>query len=553
MQSTGIAGIATIITQILISKLQLNNAYFAILFPAITGLLTIDYKLPAMWYTHLQEISSYTIGLCIVGIIFYYLRDTIINFIKRIFDKEDQFTIAEIFTPSEILRFSSFLNLQSTVVEGKFNMCIGSPEFIAHSFVNEDKIQAEFRSYSNNYYGARGSSVTFANTTLGYKGTVEWKIRQTKTSQAVKECKIDRNFTFNYMHVKIQSIDNKKICFLKFRDAVDKCLEETSKTFTTQGYKFISNRDFVVTPVLECTKDEKAEIGKLLIDSFFHPSKDRIWNICSKIHTNPKFFMSMGQIPVCGWLLYGPPGTGKSSLPFRIAAALGRDIISLDIRMFKTKRDAYTIMMEPSNSTPIRVLGQKDKYVYVFDEFDAGILWLAAREKKRTEKREFINRKIQKYLSPSESLEDLEDLESLASAASADSKEAKDSKSKKLDPTISEDETDFCIKDLLELLQGVIPLSGSIMFATTNHFDKIKEICPALVRDGRLTPVEFGYPSEETIQEISQYFWGKKLRIHISPYHTVSTSTIILKATTLKVMDGNFEQFETEIRELFST
>jgi SpoVK/Ycf46/Vps4 family AAA+-type ATPase len=65
------------------------------------------------------------------------------------------------------------------------------------------------------------------------------------------------------------------------------------------------------------------------------------------------------------------------------------------------------------------------------------------------------------------------------------------------------------IKDLLEIFQGVVDVDGRLIFAMTNHYDKIKKECPALFRPGRLTPVYFGYIGQETLLDIIKYYFKK--------------------------------------------
>lgn len=191
-----------------------------------------------------------------------------------------------------------------------------------------------------------------------------------------------------------------------------------------------------------------------------------------------------------------------------------------------------------------------DKYkypcdvVFVLDEFDIGILCLAAREKRRLKKQKKFKRKLERYIDPihtykpdygddcyndyydtkvkmrsnnndsikivklqedgkkSENIEKDEKKDLSVPALKEDNEE----KEKDEDLSISTSSDEFCVKDLLEILQGVIPLRGAIVFATTNDFSKIKNICPALFRRGRLTPVEFGYLDDQTLTEITKYF-----------------------------------------------
>lgn len=69
------------------------------------------------------------------------------------------------------------------------------------------------------------------------------------------------------------------------------------------------------------------------------------------------------------------------------------------------------------------------------------------------------------------------------------------------------------LDDLLEIFQGAVPLDGSIFIATTNKYDEIKKLCPALFRHGRLTPIYFGYFDGRLIKEICKQFYNEEPKI----------------------------------------
>lgn len=107
---------------------------------------------------------------------------------------------------------------------------------------------------------------------------------------------------------------------------------------------------------------------------------------------------------------------------------------------------------------------------------------------------------------------------------------------------------ELTVNSLLELIQGPVPLKGAIFIATTNEFDKINKICPALFRSGRLTPIYFGYAESSILQEISLHYYNKTLNIEANLIATIPTSDIINFITCHK-LDQNykFETFEQYI------
>lgn len=342
---------------------------------------------------------------------------------------------------------------------------------------------------------------------------------------------------------------------------------------------------------------------KNYIDTFFHPSKDKLWNYLKNIHFNSDVFIKNGQYPQLSLCLYGPPGTGKSSFAYRIAKALGRHLAVIDLRKIYQRHELFSLFMKGvkineevdslNSNGKVEIDGHRAKFtispentVYVLDEFDIAVRYLNAKlELEAIRKKKNINR-IQKvknkqikamydfsateFSSDDESESESEDDEKKKLLEKkrkkiAKKKEKQKEKQKKaedtteLDSLVKADNGNYSITldDLLQIFQGPIANTGSIIIATTNNFEDIQKICPRLFRDGRLKPIYFGYPNKETLNEISKYYFDRELNedwipeeIRIPPARIVmKIMEIILKGETKDEQYKDFKemmQFEIE-------
>jgi hypothetical protein len=265
-----------------------------------------------------------------------------------------------------------------------------------------------------------------------------------------------------------------------------------------------------------------SELEPIYMATHFHTEKDRLWSLIKEIDQNKDYYQKYGQTPKLNLLLHGPPGTGKSSFAYRVAMTLRRDIISMDLTKYPNRYIIDKLMhgyinVCLSNGHMI----SPSRLVYVFDEFDRTIEFLIAAQDK--EKRLFESKL--KSMSAGNGLAAL-----LGSAAGKKSKsnpktnnssdsdgEEDDFTIPSVDDSVGDPSTSISaasqlltIKDLLEIFQGVVDVDSRLIFAMTNHYDKIKQECPALFRPGRLTPVYFGYIGRETLVDIIQYYFKTK-------------------------------------------
>jgi hypothetical protein len=264
--------------------------------------------------------------------------------------------------------------------------------------------------------------------------------------------------------------------------------------------------------------------------SYFSEHRDKLWKYFSNIHFHPEKFRAFGQEARANMLLYGPPGTGKSAFAYRLAMSLGRHIVSLDITCLD-KADVYQIMQQPT----IAGLARKpDECIFLLEEFDITVMYLNNKRKKKMSSS--CDQKKHEGSSGPKGLEEVK-----TEAANAE------------DFSQLRSAREFELEDLLEILQGPVPIPGSIIIATSNKYKEMVEICPALFRAGRLTPVEFGNMTWNSLQEMTKHYFGKELNISPVEKMNLATSEIIENALSCSLYEEKgFAMFEAFLKSKIS-
>lgn len=300
------------------------------------------------------------------------------------------------------------------------------------------------------------------------------------------------------------------------------------------------------------------ELNKKYLNTFFHPEKDKLWSILEKVDFDPEYFHNLGQSPHCGLLLHGPPGTGKSTFAYRVGMCLKRHIVSVDIRSLKKRNYLFQIIRNPHvNGKNLRA---KD-VVFILDEFDTVVSELhyadiAAQnllqkwnnKMMKQHQKEKIKASLQIANDTSDDISD--DSQSLSVDQEHDSHKEY-LKSTRID-NYGLNDGNIRLNDLLELLNGPVPNDGLIVIATTNKYEEIKDLCPALFRHGRLTPVYFGYAQIETIQEISKYFFNRAVELINIPLNisTAQIMELVIESKLIEDKDKSFDHFQTKLNEI---
>jgi DNA polymerase III delta prime subunit len=260
------------------------------------------------------------------------------------------------------------------------------------------------------------------------------------------------------------------------------------------------------------SRDERYE---KFMKTYFSENRNEIWNAVASVNDTPEKFTAFGQDARANILLHGPPGTGKTSLVNRIAITLNRHIVSLDITQFIHNRDfLYRTIYDGCAINGVWC--NANRYIVLLEEFDMTVNYFTKRAEKEKE-------------APKIQL------------------------SSECETPLKAKPREFQLDDLLELLQGAIPAPGRILFATTNHFEKLLTILPSLFRPGRLTPVHCNNISWKSLQELTMFYFAKSLELTEPKKMNLCTAEILRIAMDCKInSDKPFEMFSEKIHEKLS-
>lgn len=271
-------------------------------------------------------------------------------------------------------------------------------------------------------------------------------------------------------------------------------------------------------------------------------------------------------------ILEGVPGVGKSSLIYRIALLLKRNIISIDLVLYlDKKKELYAIFHGndfklPNDDTKTY---NSNNCIIVLEEFDNTIEKLVELERlyklkiklinnSQKNKENNLNKKIEHQTTEIQSNDNENYL--------ASQKRMVD-ESRNFDNSLHSINNDINniiqihkefhkndilrLGDLLELFQGPIPVKDRIIIGTTNHFERIKSHIPELFRNGRMTPVHFDYLDWNTFNELCLFYFKETLTCN--PFViTIPTSQIVELALKIKSTSHDIQQFKDEIIDIQS-
>lgn len=476
--------IATLLVSYMMKKFNLDTLYYGMVYGLVVQLLVF---ISSYEYVDIQFNWYYlwllpiVCGVSYIGYYIYYYY--YVNY------KDKTYLNINIYDEDKIQLYMKYVRSQKLYYDQSVDTNYG--DFEAQAELLNSRTSGISASLSAVKMISQGHNmpIHFKDLYLNMEGYYMW----TKTAKNVTDNNKEKQINVQSINVKI--IKDKNININDFFTNIQRYLDTYEKTIELKYVKILKDgggtQNHIVT-FYSGIKQPFEILEEKFMKPFFHQEKDRLWSVIKNVCLNPDFYSSKGQSARISLLLYGPSGTGKSSYIYRLAQCFSRHIISLDLRI-ASKINLYQILQRPMLPN-MADLSYKD-VIYLFEEFDIAIKELAFREKKNNE--EIYYQKIFESLDKEEQV-----------------------KSKK-------NYNEFCIRDLLEIFQGPIPFESTIMMATTNKYDEIKECCPELFRPGRLTPVYFGYIDKTTLQDISMYFFNKKINGYLPDVLTVPTSQII--------------------------
>lgn len=199
---------------------------------------------------------------------------------------------------------------------------------------------------------------------------------------------------------------------------------------------------------------------------------------------NKKWYYEKGIPYSMGIGIYGPPGTGKTSFIKALSNFTGRHIVTISLKLIKSKKQLDSIFFEQRYNVNNEKTGITfEKKIIVFEDIDCiGDIVLA---------REFRKHEPQVFLPQITEVKPV--------CGTENSMEV--SKIKIDDP--------LTLDDLLNLWDGIRETPGRIMILSSNHYDKLD---PAIKRPGRIDiSLELSYATRNTLKEMHHHFFGTQI------------------------------------------
>jgi ATP-dependent Zn protease len=209
--------------------------------------------------------------------------------------------------------------------------------------------------------------------------------------------------------------------------------------------------------------------------NMFFENKDNFMNKLDFFLHNKQWYYDKGIPYTLGIGAYGPPGTGKTSLIKAIANYTNRNIISISLKLVKTKTQLNNIFFEYYyNKNNKKEIGF-DKKIIVFEDIDCIGDIVLDRNKEITT-------------------------------------QVIDTKKNDLKELLAE-EQQITLDDILNLWDGIRETSGRIMIITSNYYNKLDK---ALIRPGRIDiTLELSYISHKVIQDMYTHFFNEEMDYNV--------------------------------------
>lgn len=489
---------------------------------------------------HLTEI----IIIIFLVSITYIFREYIIDFFQKIFNKN--YASIKFFRNTQLTTFQKYIKMHPHFYDKIKDNKYGDPDFLSKINKTGFHIGQNLDAINDKNMSEENLKIYFNDSNFNIKGYYTWNKEIIEQKNFVNDNKkenvkeqIDK-INYNYITLYIEL--NKDTDINKYYNNIKNIVDEDNQINITKTFTKILYNDEIKRPwptqmkIYKGPKKDREYLKNLYIKSFFHKSKDHLWKVIENIEYNPEKFIVLGQNPRLNLLLYGPPGTGKSSFAYRVAMALNRNIISIDLRMMK-KTQVYSQFFSSDSVDSI----------YILDEFDVAVKELSERKKRKSIEIEIFRKSIVNQLE-----KDLDDTKNImTNDKKTDVKTDVKTETKKI--LIPDNHDELLLDDLLELLQGAVPFNQSIIIATTNDYEGIKDLCPALFRNGRLSPIYFGYVDNNILNEMCLYFFQKELKTDINVEEKkLAPSYIIEIITEAKLIneDNSYEYFIDKINKI---
>lgn len=339
------------------------------------------------------------------------------------------------------------------------------------------------------------------------KNEIFGKITFIKYNKTINPTKKDE---ITYISESYKVIFKVDMCKSKTTDLINVIIdikndEFGERTVLVCNYYKIFKSDIIGSKLAMREKVDDEKFKNKLISEYFNKHADIL-----------KYLSTNGNYHIKNFLLHGPPGTGKSSLITKFAKISNMTLVSINLLDFiNCKSNLYKLF---SMMLCFKPSDPKERLTASYSDIQSGHMFLAGLVIVLEE----IDYAIEKMKIEEDKL-------------FSDTVDIIDGKVFTKSKDINDIGDRLLISDLLELFQGLVEFENRYIFATTNNFDKIKDIIPALFRSGRMTPLYIGYMSWSDLENCVKYYYNlsideweiKKSMMPKEKIIQVSTSSII--------------------------
>jgi len=248
------------------------------------------------------------------------------------------------------------------------------------------------------------------------------------------------------------------------------------------------NKKFIYTYDKEDTWDETEFLSTKTFDNLFFDGKEEIMKKIDFFLNNRAWYEKNGIPYTLGIGLYGPPGTGKTSFIKALANYVGRHVVSLPLKLAKTKSALDKMYYEDTYS---KMTVPFDKKIIVMEDIDCIGKFVFQRKNKDADD------------------EPIEEVAVLRKPFKHINGETDSEGSTQKTNFVSNEERKPTLDDLLNLMDGIRENTGRILIITSNFYHKLDS---ALIRPGRIDiTLKMDNASRNTISQMYERYYGEPI------------------------------------------
>jgi hypothetical protein len=239
---------------------------------------------------------------------------------------------------------------------------------------------------------------------------------------------------------------------------------------------------------LNCWEEYPLESSRTFKTMFFD-GKDKIIEHIDFFLNNKSWYTDKGIPYTFGIGLHGPPGTGKTSFVKALANYTNRDIVTISLKLIKTKIQLSTFFFENTyNRNNEKGSKSFDNKIILFEDIDCiGDI--------------ILDRQLKNKTTPSSY--------AIMPNASVINGSGVTAMSIPLHPTLLAQDPALTLDDILNLWDGIRETPGRIIVISSNHYN---ELDPALIRPGRIDIThELNNASHSVISDVHMHLFGSKI------------------------------------------